>query len=82
VRRDVGGLRRRLLRRCRGASGGPVLYGPDSDWIHLPDPIADAIKGLSARLGAIEERLAALDGKGGGEVTEIKGKQGRSSAGG
>ncbi len=25
--------------------------GPDNDWIHLPDPVADAIRGLSERLG-------------------------------
>ena len=29
--------------------GGPV-EGPDTDWIHLPDPIADAIKELSDRI--------------------------------
>jgi serine O-acetyltransferase len=36
--------------------------GPDTDWIHLPDPIADAIKGLSARIGDIEHGLADLSG--------------------
>ena len=41
-----------------GNPGHPVRVdgkkpgGPDADWVHLPDPIADAIKGLSARIGA------------------------------
>jgi serine O-acetyltransferase len=57
--------------------------GPDADWIHLPDPIADAIKRLSERLGAIERRLGELDGKPTeGEVRELRPKQGPSSAGG
>ncbi|HET7509372.1 MAG TPA: serine O-acetyltransferase, partial [Solirubrobacterales bacterium] len=29
---------------------GKRMEGPDADWIHLPDPIADAIKALSERL--------------------------------
>jgi serine O-acetyltransferase len=36
--------------------------GPDTDWIHLPDPIADAIKGLSARIGDIEHDVAEMSG--------------------
>jgi serine O-acetyltransferase len=28
---------------------------PDADWVHLPDPIADAIKGLASRIAALEE---------------------------
>jgi serine O-acetyltransferase len=27
---------------------------PDADWVHLPDPIADAIKALSGRIEALE----------------------------
>ena len=41
---------------------GKRLEGPDADWIHLPDPVADAIKGLSGRLAEIERRLAEIDG--------------------
>ena len=47
-----------------GNPGHPVRIegrkpeGPDADWIHLPDPVADAIKGLSARIGALEEAQA------------------------
>jgi serine O-acetyltransferase len=28
--------------------------GPDADWVHLPDPIADALKGLANRIAALE----------------------------
>ncbi|MBK5219716.1 MAG: serine acetyltransferase [Thermoleophilia bacterium] len=64
---------------------GKRIEGPDADWIHLPDPIAEAIKGLSGRLADIERRLAELDGDNGpaGEKpTEISPRTGRSSAGG
>jgi len=57
--------------------------GPDTDWIHLPDPVADAIRALSERLGELERRLAALDGENAGvEVRELRPKQGPSTAGG
>jgi serine O-acetyltransferase len=72
-----------------GNPGHPVRVegrkpeGPDADWIHLPDPIADAIKNLADRLGALERRLAELDGKAAeGEVAELRPKRGPSSAGG
>jgi serine O-acetyltransferase len=72
-----------------GNPGHPVRVdgkrpeGPDADWIHLPDPIADAIKRLSERLATLETRLAELDGKPAeGEVKELRPKQGPSSAGG
>jgi serine O-acetyltransferase len=63
---------------------GKRIEGPDADWIHLPDPIAEAIKGLSGRLAEIERRLAELDGNGttGEKATEISPRTGRSSAGG
>src|SRR6187200_1673946 len=41
---------------------GRKVEGPDADWIHLPDPIADAIKALSERIAEVEARLAQLDG--------------------
>jgi serine O-acetyltransferase len=73
-----------------GNPGHPVKVdgkrpqGPDADWIHLPDPIAEAIKSISGRLARLEERLAALDG---GEAPDRNGEElqprtGRSSAGG
>ena len=72
-----------------GNPGHPVRVegrrpeGPDADWIHLPDPVAEAIKSLSDRLGRIEERLAELDGKATeGELKQLRRKQGPSSAGG
>jgi serine O-acetyltransferase len=63
---------------------GKPVEGPDADWIHLPDPIADAIKGLSGRIAELEHRLAELDGGNGpsGEETKISPRTGRSSAGG
>jgi serine O-acetyltransferase len=63
---------------------GQRVEGPDADWIHLPDPIAEAIKSLSERIGRLEERIAELDGgepPRGGEG-ELRTRTGRSSAGG
>ena len=37
---------------------GRKVEGPDSDWIHLPDPVADAIKGMSERIAELEGRIA------------------------
>jgi serine O-acetyltransferase len=72
-----------------GNPGHPVrvegrrVEGPDADWIHLPDPVADAIKGLAERIGELERRLEGLDGKPAeGEVKELRPKQGPSSVGG
>jgi len=73
-----------------GNPGHPVklegrrVEGPDADWIHLPDPIADAIKALSERLAEVEQRLARIDGGDGPgpDGAEIKPRTGRSSAGG
>jgi serine O-acetyltransferase len=51
-----------------GNPGHPVRVegrrpeGPDADWVHLPDPIADAIKALAARIAALEQKLAATEG--------------------
>ena len=48
-----------------GNPGHPVRVegkrpeGPDTDWVHLPDPIADAIKGLSARIAELECEVAS-----------------------
>jgi serine O-acetyltransferase len=73
-----------------GNPGHPVkvegrrVEGPDADWIHLPDPIAEAIKTLSERISELEQRIASLDG--GGQSTieegELQPRTGRSSAGG
>jgi serine O-acetyltransferase len=63
---------------------GRPVEGPDTDWIHLPDPIAEAMKELSERIAELEKRLA--DATGGeareADVTELRPKKGPSSAGG
>lgn len=63
---------------------GRRAEGPDADWIHLPDPIAEAIKTLSERIAKLEQRLAELDGGEGasGNGEELRPRTGRSSAGG
>jgi serine O-acetyltransferase len=73
-----------------GNPGHPVRVegkkpeGPDADWIHLPDPIADALKALSQRVRELEERIAELSGEDAPDdrVHELRPKQGPSSAGG
>jgi serine O-acetyltransferase len=73
-----------------GNPGHPVrvdgrrVQGPDADWVHLPDPIADAIKALSNRISEVERRLAELDGGSGdrGGEGELRPRKGRSPAGG
>ena len=53
-----------------GNPGHPVRVegrrpeGPDADWVHLPDPIAEALKGLASRIEALEQALAQRDGGG------------------
>src|SRR5579884_4288584 len=48
-----------------GNPGHPVRVdgrrpeGPDADWVHLPDPIADALKGLAGRITALERAIDA-----------------------
>jgi serine O-acetyltransferase len=62
---------------------GRKVEGPDSDWIHLPDPVADALKSQSERIEELERRLRELDGKAAeAEVHELEPRRGPSSAGG
>jgi serine O-acetyltransferase len=63
---------------------GRPIEGPDADWIHLPDPIAEAIKALSARIGELERKVAEAKGEPEPEsnVSELRPKKGPSSAGG
>jgi serine O-acetyltransferase len=62
--------------------------GPDADWIHLPDPVADAIRALSSRLDALERAVAELDGREGeereppAEVRRLYPRRGPNPAGG
>jgi len=52
-----------------GNPGHPVRVegkkpgGPDADWAHLPDPVADAIRALSQRVAELEKLLAEATGK-------------------
>jgi serine O-acetyltransferase len=38
--------------------GGRRPEGPDADWVHLPDPIAEALRGLASRITALEDARA------------------------
>ena len=52
-----------------GNPGHPVRVegkkpgGPDADWAHLPDPVADAIRALSNRVAELEKLLTEATGK-------------------
>jgi serine O-acetyltransferase len=52
-----------------GNPGHPVRVdgkkpeGPDADWAHLPDPVADALKALSRRVGELEDMVERETGK-------------------
>jgi serine O-acetyltransferase len=63
---------------------GRKVEGPDTDWIHLPDPVADAIREMSERITELERRLAEQAGEEAppAKVRELRPKQGPSSAGG
>jgi len=72
-----------------GNPGHPVRVdgkkpeGPDADWVHLPDPVADAISGLANRLNELEELVAEQTGrKPSGEVRPLQRRGGPDSAGG
>jgi serine O-acetyltransferase len=74
-----------------GNPGHPVRVdgrkpeGPDADWIHLPDPVADAISGLANRLTEIEELVAEQTGRkptAAAEARPLERRRGPDSAGG
>jgi len=74
-----------------GNPGHPVrvdgrrVEGPDADWIHLPDPIAEAIQGLASRIGALERMVSELTEHGSeklAEVRPLRTVKGRNPAGG
>ena len=73
-----------------GNPGHPVRVdgerpsGPDADWAHLPDPVADAIRGLANRVGELEEMVADLTGRKpeGADVRELPNRRGPDSVGG
>jgi serine O-acetyltransferase len=67
-----------------GNPGHPVRVegrrpeGPDTDWVHLPDPIADAIKRLAARISALEADASQGDS---GEVRALRAVESDDDAG-
>ncbi|HEY7075013.1 MAG TPA: serine O-acetyltransferase [Solirubrobacteraceae bacterium] len=74
-----------------GNPGHPVRVegrkpeGPDADWLHLPDPIADALKAMARRVADLERELAALRGEEPqpeAEVVPLRPVRGPSPAGG
>ena len=74
-----------------GNPGHPVRVdgrrpeGPDTDWLHLPDPVADALKGLADRITQLEHMVADLTGtlpEQPEDVTPLRGDQGQHPAGG
>jgi serine O-acetyltransferase len=74
-----------------GNPGHPVKIdgkrpeGPDADWIHLPDPIAEAIQGLASRIEELERTVAELSGEEGkppAEVRPLRSATGPNPAGG
>ena len=73
-----------------GNPGHPVRVegrrpeGPDVDWIHLPDPIAEAIQALSGRIAQLERQIAELsdEPQPAAEVRPLRTVRGPNPAGG
>jgi serine O-acetyltransferase len=74
-----------------GNPGHPVRVdgkrpsGPDADWAHLPDPVADALKALANRMNEVEEIVADLTGRKPEERADVRPfrqRRGPDSAGG
>ena len=73
-----------------GNPGHPVRVdgrrpeGPDADWVHLPDPIADAMKQMSTRIAELEREVANLRGHEHAEadVVPLRPARGPNPAGG
>ena len=73
-----------------GNPGHPVRVdgrrpvGPDADWAHLPDPVADAVKSLAARVAQLERRLAEAEGVAAApaDVVPLRHRRGPNPAGG
>src|SRR3984893_13889919 len=64
---------------------GKRVEGPDADWIHLPDPIAEAIQELASRIGTLERTVSELSeqqSKPEAEVRPLRTVKGPNPAGG
>src|SRR5438874_6434887 len=64
--------------RVVGNPGHPVRVagkkpeGPDADWAHLPDPVADAIRALSGRIRDLEVELEQATGRKPQQTAEVR----------
>jgi serine O-acetyltransferase len=73
-----------------GNPGHPVKVdgrrpeGPDTDWVHLPDPVAEALKGLSDRIAELERAVSRMTGgeQARGEVRPLRRGEGHDPASG
>jgi serine O-acetyltransferase len=74
-----------------GNPGHPVRVdgrrpeGPDTDWMHLPDPVADALKGMAERITELERFVSNLTGaerRKGAEVRPLRRGEGHDPASG
>jgi serine O-acetyltransferase len=69
-----------------GNPGHPVRVegrrpeGPDADWVHLPDPVAEAIRGLAGRVEALEA-LVDSDEEAGDAVERLRAAAAQQSDG-
>jgi serine O-acetyltransferase len=64
---------------------GRPVEGPDADWIHLPDPIAEAIQALSSRIGELERIVGELsdsEPRPPAQVRPLRSVRGNNPAGG
>jgi len=68
---------------------GRRVDGPDADWVHLPDPVADAIRGLASRIEAVEHAVAEMADETGtapppsqADVRPLRPRRGPNPAGG
>ncbi len=70
-----------------GNPGHPVRVegrrpeGPDADWIHLPDPVAEAIKGLASRIAVLEALTDSEADDAAAELHELRAAAARQSDG-
>ncbi len=70
-----------------GNPGHPVRVegrrpeGPDADWVHLPDPIADALSAMASRISELERLAGNAEGKADSDVRPLRPVSGGRSVG-